>query len=121
LNVVIDFLDQFLHAAKGPAANGLLRDAVEPDLHLVEPGGIGRSEVHMESWPSGEPAFDSRVFVRGVVVHDDVHLQVLRHVGETEFVNGLTQRRSPVREDGAGLVRFETTPEPRQGSVLRGS
>ena len=42
-------------------------------------------------------------------------------IGETEFVNGFTQRRSPVRDDGAGLVRFETTPEPQQGSVLRGS
>src|SRR5215470_16152045 len=74
LNVVIDFFDQLLHAAKGPAANGLLRDAVEPDLHLIEPRGIGRSEVHMESRLGDEPAFDARMFVRGVVVHDDVHL-----------------------------------------------
>ena len=46
---MIDFLDQFLHTAERPAANGLLRDAIEPDFHLIEPGGIGRSEVHMET------------------------------------------------------------------------
>ena len=54
LDVMIDFRDQFLHAAERSPANGLLCDAVEPDLHLIEPGGIGRSEVHMESWPCGE-------------------------------------------------------------------
>jgi len=80
LNVLIDFLDQFLDAAECPATNGLLRNPVEPDLHLIEPRGIGRSEVHVESWPCCKPAFYSRVFVRRVVVHDDVHMQGLRHV-----------------------------------------
>jgi hypothetical protein len=35
LDVVIDFLDQFLHAAKRSPAKRLLRDAIEPDFHLV--------------------------------------------------------------------------------------
>ena len=74
-NVLIDFLDQVFDAAKRPAANGLLRNPIEPDLHLIEPGSIGRSKVHAESWSCGEPAFDSGMFVRGVVVHDDVHIQ----------------------------------------------
>ena len=34
----------------------------------------------MESWPCGQPAFDAGMFVRGVVVNDQVHLQVLGHV-----------------------------------------
>jgi hypothetical protein len=33
----------------------------------------------MESWPCGEPAFNSKMLVRGVIIHEDVHLQVLRH------------------------------------------
>ena len=45
LDVVIDFLDQFLDAAKRSPAKSSLRNAVEPDLHLIEPGGIGWSEV----------------------------------------------------------------------------
>jgi len=73
LDVMIDFRDQFLHTAERSPANCLLRDAIEPDLHLIEPGGIGRSEVHMESWSHGEPASHSPMLVGGVVIHDDVH------------------------------------------------
>jgi len=49
LDVVIDFRDQFLHTAKSSPANGLLRDAVELDLYLIDLGNIDRSEVQMES------------------------------------------------------------------------
>src|SRR5271155_6288803 len=80
LDVVIDFLDQFLHAPKGSPAKSLLCNAIEPDFHLIEPRSIGRSEMHVESWPCGEPAFNSQMLVRGVIIHDDVHLQVLRHI-----------------------------------------
>ena len=80
VDVVIDFLDQFLDAAKRPPTNGLLRNAVEPDLHLIQPRRIGRSEVYVEPWPGGEPASNSQMLVCGVIIHDDVHLQVLRHV-----------------------------------------
>ena len=80
LDVVIDFLDQVFHTAKGSPAKSSLRDAIEPNFHLIEPGGIGRSEVDVEPWPRGEPSSNSQMFVRGVIVHDDVYLQVLRHV-----------------------------------------
>jgi hypothetical protein len=70
---VIDFLDQFLDAAKGSPAKSLLPDAIEPDFHLIQLGGIGRSEVYVEPWPCGEPASNPQMFVRGVVIHDDVH------------------------------------------------
>ena len=59
LYVMIDFRDQFLHTAKRSPANGLLCDAIEPDLYLIEPGGIGRSEVYVEPRPCGEPAANS--------------------------------------------------------------
>ena len=36
LDVVIDFLDQFLHAAKRSAAKSLLRNAIEPDNRLSQ-------------------------------------------------------------------------------------
>jgi hypothetical protein len=32
----------------------------------------------VESWSCGEPAFNSQMLVRGVIIHDNVHLQVLR-------------------------------------------
>ena len=43
LDVGVDFCDQFLHAAKPSPAKSSLRDAIEPDFHLIEPGGLGRS------------------------------------------------------------------------------
>ncbi len=80
LDVVIDFLDQFFHTAKRSPAKSSLGNAVEPDLHLIEPGGVGWSEVYVEPWPCGEPASNSQMLVRGVIIHDDVHLQVLRYL-----------------------------------------
>ena len=38
---MVDFCDQFLHAARRSPAKSSLRDAIEPDFHLIEPGGIG--------------------------------------------------------------------------------
>lgn len=74
LDVVIDFRDQFLHTAECSPANGLLRNAIEPDLHLIQPGCIGRGKVHMEAGSRGKPAPDSQMLVGGVIIHDDVHV-----------------------------------------------
>ena len=80
LNVLIDFLDQFLHTAKRSPANGLLGDPVKPDLYLVQPGSISRSEVYVESRRCSEPALDSRMLVGRVVVYDHMDVQLGRHV-----------------------------------------
>ena len=64
---MVDFGDKFLHAAEGSPANGLLRDAIEPDLHLIQPGCIGRGKVHMEAGARGKPAPDSQMLVGGVI------------------------------------------------------
>jgi hypothetical protein len=77
---LVDFLDQFLHAAKRSATNGPLRNAVEPNLHLIQPRGIGRSEMHMEARPCCEPTFYPRMLVRPVVIHDHVDVQLCWHV-----------------------------------------
>ena len=39
---LIDLGDEVFGALEGASPNGLLADQVKPDLHLVEPGGIGR-------------------------------------------------------------------------------
>src|SRR5258708_28955975 len=79
-NVLVDFLEQLLHAAKRSATNGPLRNPVEPNLHLIQPRGIGRSEMHMEARPCCEPTFYPRMFVRPVVIHDHVDVQLCGHV-----------------------------------------
>ena len=119
LDVAIDFRDQFLDAAKGSSANRLLGDAIEPDLHLIEPGGVGWSEVHVKSWPSGEPAFDSCMLVSDVVVHDEVHLQILWHVvvdlAEKAQIFLMPVVRPTAREHFA--VRRVQRRKQRRGSV----
>src|SRR5258707_8721994 len=119
LDVVIDVLDQVFHATERSAANGLLRNTVEPDLHLIEPGGIGGSEVHMEPWPCSKPAFNSQMLVRGVIIHDDVPVQVFRHVffnlPEKTQILLMPVTRSTFREHIA--VRRVQCGKQRGGSV----
>lgn len=43
LDEMIDLGDQLFGAPEGSPSNGLLSDPVKPDLHLVEPGGIGEA------------------------------------------------------------------------------
>ena len=76
----VDFGNQFFHAAEGSGADGLLRDAAEPDFQLVEPRSVGRREVHVEAGPRRQPALHPRMFVRRVIVHDDIRVQLAWHV-----------------------------------------
>ena len=36
--------------------------------------------MYLEPWPGGEPASNSQMLGCGVIIHDDVHRQVLRYV-----------------------------------------
>ena len=49
LDEVLDLGYQFFDAAEGVAANGLLGDDVEPDFNLIQPGSVGRSEMHLNA------------------------------------------------------------------------
>jgi hypothetical protein len=53
MNEAFDFGDQFFDAAEGAATDGLLRDDVEPDFHLVEPGRVGWCEVQVVTGACG--------------------------------------------------------------------
>ena len=52
----------------------------KPALDEIEPRGVRRREVRMKARVPGEPSADQRGLVRPVVVHDDVHVQVGRHL-----------------------------------------
>ena len=77
----VDAVGELLDAGEGAAADGLLGDDAEPALDLVEPGGVGGREVQVVSGPAGEPVLDLGVAVGGVVVDDQVDVEVLRHAG----------------------------------------
>jgi hypothetical protein len=72
LNEVLNLDHQVFHAAEGAASDGLLRDDVEPDFDLVEPGSIGGRVVHLKPGVGGQPAEHAGVLLRSVVVHDQV-------------------------------------------------
>ena len=52
----------------------------KPAFHLIKPGGIGRREVDVEARPCRQPGPHLGVFVCGVVVHDDVDVELIGHV-----------------------------------------
>jgi len=79
MNEVVDSRHQVGDAAERAAADGPLGDDVEPDLHLVEPGSIGRSVVHMEARAGGQPAPDRHMLVRDIVIDDQMDLKVVGH------------------------------------------
>ena len=77
---MLDFDDQVLDAAKTPPSDRLLGDNVEPDFHLVEPGGIAGSVMNMIAGSKCQPASDFGLFVSSVVVDDQMNIQILRDI-----------------------------------------
>ncbi len=43
-------------------------------------GSRSIAEVHVPEWALGEPVADQLCFVRAVVVHDDVNVEIGRHI-----------------------------------------
>ena len=102
----IDLLGEFFDAAKSAPANGALGNDVEPDLDLVEPGGIGGGEVELVTRTSSEPTLHLGMFVRTIVVDHQVNVQLLRNVGleMAQELEKLLVAMAPfaLGEDGAG-------------------
>ena len=78
---VADLLLELGDGGEGTAANGLLRDEMEPDLDLVEPGRVGGGEVDVVAGPVGQLTLDTGMLVGGMVVNDEVDVEVRGHVG----------------------------------------
>ena len=57
---------------RGAATNAFLGEVAKEAFDPVEPRRTGRGEVDVEAFVAGERAFDLRVFVRRVVVHDEL-------------------------------------------------
>ncbi len=75
LDEVIDFVDQFFNAAERTASNSALRDDIKPDFDLIEPRGVRWRVVDMEARVQCEPAFDRRMLVCGIVVHNQMKVE----------------------------------------------
>ena len=86
LRVLIPVIDELLDAfaqvryrGEGAAPDRALRDQAEPTFHLIQPGTVGGRVVDVETRMTREPAFDFGVFVRAVVIDDEMQIQVRRH------------------------------------------
>src|SRR5688572_9917661 len=76
---LIDALHELLDAGERSTANGLVSDQCKEALDLVQPGAVGRNEVHVPAWPGGQPSLNLRMTVGGVVVHDAMDVEFGRH------------------------------------------
>ena len=57
-----------------------LGDDREPALDLVQPRGIGGRVVDVVTPPIPEPGSHFRMLVGGVVIDDEMHVEVRRHI-----------------------------------------
>ena len=72
----LDGGNEFGDAMKDSSAQAAFGQIAEEALHHVEPGSAGGREVKMEAWIARLPGFDLLVFVRGIIVADEMILFV---------------------------------------------
>ena len=96
----------------------LFGEQTEPALHQVQPGGTGGREMNMEAGPLGEPVPDQRRLVGGVVVGNQVHVQLGGHLG-LYGIEKLAELQGPVA--AVALANHLTGPGIQSGEEGRGA
>ena len=74
----VDLVDQFLDASKRTTADGPLGDQGKPAFHLIQPRRVGRGVMNLVSRPLRQPGAHFGMFVRCVIVDDQVDVQFRR-------------------------------------------
>jgi len=111
-----DSLDKFADALERAAPYAFVREVAEPALDEIEPrAGRGR-EVEMEPRVALEPAGDPRVFVRPVVVHDQVQVES----GRGLLVDALEETDELLMAVARHAVADDAAVERVQGGEERG-
>ena len=57
----------------------LVGEQCEPAFDLIEPGGAGRGEMEVIARAAGEPRFDGRGLVGGVIIEHEMDVEIGRH------------------------------------------
>ena len=85
---------------ENPAPKPLFGKIPEEAFDHVQPGCTGRCEVHMKARVALQPVDDFLMFVRGVVVANDMDLFVFRH-GTFDLI----EKPDPIPDDDASAYR----------------
>jgi hypothetical protein len=77
----VDFFDEVGGGIEGATTDRALGDERKEAFDLVEPRGVGGDEVNMPTRTAREPRSDLGMLVGGVVVDDEMDIQLGRHIG----------------------------------------
>ena len=84
---VVDALHQLFDAGERTTSNGLVGDQGEEPFNLIEPGSVGRNEMHAPTRSTSQPSLVLRGAVRGVAIDDAVRAQ-FDGLGLGDFAQG---------------------------------
>ena len=79
-DVLCNSIDEFVDRTKDSMAKPAFGDVAKETFHHIEPRGAGGREVNMETLVALHPSLDLRMFVRGVVIANDVNLFIRRRI-----------------------------------------
>lgn len=87
VNVVADRLFKLFDAAEDSVTDAVACDVPEPAFDHVQPRTARRDEVDMESLMPLQPALNFRMFVGGVVIDNQMQVQLRRRFCTIFFRN----------------------------------
>ena len=116
VNVAHDGINQLGDASEDATMHALFVEVTKKTLDDIEPRTAGRDEMDVETLVSLEPSHYLRMFVRCVVIHDQMKIQIFRrlrvnlleeldpllvsvtrHAGGDDFALGHVDRRKESR------------------------
>ena len=83
--ILFEFGDQLRQAVEDPTPEARDGEVAKKTLHHVEPRGAGRCEVEMETRVFSQPLLHLGVFVRGVVIEDEMQGPIRGRLRIDEF------------------------------------
>ena len=75
-DVVSNRVHKFIDGTEDSVTQPIFRDVTKEALDHIEPRSAGRSEVNVEAFVAFHPRFDLGMFVRGIVIANDVNFFV---------------------------------------------
>lgn len=106
-----EFPFQIMAGREDAAGNDIALDLGEPEFHLVEPGRIGRREMHADGGMVAQERLHLLGFMRREIVEDHMHLLPARLMGHEfgqerdELGRGMPLRGASQHRATAGLER----------------